>query len=104
MSVIRAPNTVQAGQSFTVTVTTYGSSTCLKSDGADVQVRDFTAEVTPWDLDLWGATVCTADLASHPREVELAFDRPGQATIRVLAQNEAGAAVVREQVVTVTAP
>lgn len=77
---------IHANQPFTVTVITYGSSSCITPDGATVAVADTIATITPYDvLPTEGA--CSADLAEHPRPVELTFSGAGQATIRVQGQD-----------------
>lgn len=82
-SPIHLPSEIRSGVSFSATVVTYGSSTCTRADGADVQVTGLTAEITPYDLRRTGKAVCTDDLAPHPREVRLRFNTPGEALIRV---------------------
>lgn len=79
---ITLPATVKRGVSFDATVTTYGSSSCTRADGAEVQVRGLIAEVTPYDLTNRRG-ICTADLRAFPRTVSLRFDEAGEATVRV---------------------
>ena len=100
--VIEVPPEVHANQPFTVTVTTYGSSSCTTVDGADVQVTDVVVEITPYDRQPIGDNVvCTADLASHPREVVVTLSTLGHTTIRVVGQNFDGESIVEENIVTV---
>ena len=100
--VIDAPPEVHANQPFTVTIATYGSSSCTTVDGADVQVTDVVVEITPYDRQPIGDNVvCTADLASHPREVVVTLSTLGHTTIRVVGQNFDGESIVEENIVTV---
>lgn len=102
LTVIQAPPQVQVNQPFTTTVTTFGSSSCTIIDGADVQVTDVVAVITPYDRQPVGANVaCTADLAQHPRAVQLTFSTPSQATIRVIGQNFDGEQTTNERIITV---
>lgn len=85
---ITLPATAQRGVPFTATVTTHGSSSCTRADGAEVSMQSAsTVQVTPYDL-VNVAGVCTADLHPFPREVTLRFDQAGEATIRVHGANE----------------
>jgi hypothetical protein len=97
---VQAPNTVRAGERFTVTVVTYGSSTCIRPAGAEVQVSDRTAEITPYDEQATGeGVVCTDDLRPYPRDVTLRFDEAGQALIRVIGRSFSGPAEFETSVV-----
>lgn len=97
---LEVPDTVQVGAPFTARVTTYGSGSCIQQDGAEVQRRNETVDVTPYDLR---ATigVCTDDLAPYPRPVELRFDTPGEATVRVLGRHIDGGWAETERLVQV---
>jgi hypothetical protein len=80
--VLLAPDAVTAGVPFTITVTTRGSSSCTRADGAHVVVQGRIAAVTPYDrVNTRGA--CTDDLHPFPRDVELTFAVSGSALIRV---------------------
>ena len=76
------PDTVRAGVAFTVQVTTYGSGSCTRPDGATVQVAGLAAEVTPYDRDPVQAA-CTRDLRAYPRPAAVRFDAAGPAVVRV---------------------
>jgi len=100
--VIDVPPEVHANQQFTVTVTTYGSSSCTTVDGADVQVTDAVVEITPYDRQSIGDNVvCTADLAIHPRDVVVTLSTSGRATVRVIGQNFDGEHIAKERIITV---
>ena len=100
--VIDVPPEVHANQPFTVTITTYGSSSCTTVDGEDVQVTDVVVEITPYDRQPIGDNVvCTADLASHPRDVVVTLSTLGHATIRVVGQNFDGESIAEERIITV---
>lgn len=77
-----APDTVAAGAPFAVTVTTYGSSSCTRPSGAEVEVGGLTAEITPYDLQATRGA-CTDDLRAYARDVALRFTTPGEAVVRL---------------------
>jgi hypothetical protein len=81
-----APDTVAAGAPFTVTVATFGSSSCTRADGAELQVRGLVAEIVPYDREAAGPVACTDDLRPFPRDVAVRFAGPGQGTVRVLGR------------------
>jgi hypothetical protein len=92
---LQVPETVQQGVPFAGTVVTFGSSTCVRADGADVQVAGLTAHVTPYDL-VAVTGVCTDDLRPYPREVMLQFEQVGEAVVRVLGRTVLGAPTQHE--------
>lgn len=93
---LAVPDTVAAGAQFTVTVTTFGSSSCTRADGAEVEVRGLVAEIVPYDREATGARVCTDDLRPFPRKVTVSFAGPGQATVRVRGRALGGGSPVLE--------
>jgi hypothetical protein len=82
------PGSVRRGVSFTATVTTFGSSSCIRPDGASVRIDGLTAEITPYDRRAPRNSACTADLHPFPRPVELRFDQAGEALIRVRGRSD----------------
>lgn len=82
---IALPETARAGIAFTATVTTHGSGSCTRADGADVRIDGLNADVTPYDREARRG-VCTDDLAAFPRGVTLRFDVAGEARVRVLGR------------------
>ena len=102
LEVLRAPASATVDQPFFVTVITHDSSSCTTSAGARVEVEGLTAIITPFDRKPRTSGPCTADLAQHPREVELTFGQQGQATIRVIGQNFDGEPTTTKQDITVT--
>ncbi len=83
VSPITAPDTVQAGSPFAVTVSTFGSSGCIRPDESHVQQAVLSADITPFDSVWVGSGICPADWRAHPRSVELTFDTPGAGLIRL---------------------
>jgi hypothetical protein len=79
------PDTVRARADFDVVVRTFGSSSCVRADGAHVRASDRFAEITPLDSYLVGpeGLLCSADLAEHPRRISLRFVSPGEAVVQV---------------------
>lgn len=97
---LAVPDTVAAGAPFTATVTTFGSSSCTRPAGAELEVRGLVAEVVPYDRDATRAQVCTDDLRPFPRDVAVRFAAPGRATVRVRGRDLQGRpAVVEARVV-----
>ncbi len=84
--VLVLPDTVQVDRAFGAVVTTFGSSTCTRPNGATVTVNGHTAEIVPYDSvpapdrNL----VCTADLRAFPRTVTLRFRASGVWTVRLI--------------------
>lgn len=82
--VLMAPDTVEAGTAFPVTITTYGGG-CERAGGAEVRFAGDTATVTVYDYTRAGPPpqACPDILRYMPRSVTLRFDRPGEAVLRV---------------------
>ena len=78
--VIEAPSAVSPGQSFTVTVSTFGNS-CVTPAGADVAIDGLIATITPYDVIAGG--ICLDYLKPYPRALQLSFGQAGAAIIRV---------------------
>jgi hypothetical protein len=102
---IELPQTVEVGVPFTATVMTFGSSSCVREDGAEVFTSGLTAHVRPYDLIAVAVDrVCTDDLGPHPREVTIRFDQAGEATVLVLGKTQQGASTQYEARVQVVSP
>ena len=84
---VKLPADVVAGQPFAVTITTLGSSSCTRADGANSNVVGSMAVIMPYDRVAPEGTGCTRDLRGFPRDVILTISRAGQATIRIIARN-----------------
>jgi len=83
LPVLEAPAVVRAEESFTVTVTTYGSSNCTRALSLTVIVDDLRATLIPYDSRVSAGGPCTSDLAAFPRTGRVTFARPGQGTLVV---------------------
>jgi len=86
---IELPDTVEQGVPFASSVVTFGSSNCIRTDGAEVNVSGLTAQITPYDLVAVTGD-CNADLATHPRNVTLQFEEAGEATVWVQGRTGSG--------------
>jgi hypothetical protein len=93
---LAAPREAAVGTDFTVTVTTLGSSSCTRPDGATASVAGLVAEITPFDQEAAGAQACTDDLRPFPRPVTLRFAAPGEAVVRVRGRGLSGQPVEAE--------
>jgi hypothetical protein len=76
-----APDSVNAGTPFTVTVTTLGYSGCWQAVG--VREEYFASGVTLVPVDQIHDGACTGMLSELPRSASLRLDQPGTATLRV---------------------
>lgn len=78
---LAAPDTVQAGSTFDVEVTTIGPNMCWSAADAKVTYDGHKVTIVPYDYVEEGA--CAQAIVRPSRTVELQFDTPGEATIRV---------------------
>ena len=83
---IAVPSHVRVGETFTVTVNSMGSSTCVRGDGMDVSRHDDVVELVPWDIVAPSGSVCTDDLRPIPHQTELTAQFNGTLTLRVHGQ------------------
>jgi len=80
---LQTPDTVQAGVAFSVTVSTYGASGCIRPDRSDVGRAQSAVDITVYD-SLWvGSPPCLPDWHQYPRTLELRFDVAGSALVRL---------------------
>ena len=83
---VTAPDTVTAGQLFTVTVTTTGPDGCWRKASTEVEIDGLSAVIRPYDVDEAEATpgiACTQAIVHLEHEAELRFDSTGTAGIEV---------------------
>lgn len=90
---VNLPTEARVNVPFTVTVTTLGSSSCTRADGADVVVSGRTATITPYDRVAPPDTPCTRDLRGFPHQVQLRFATAGEARINVIGRDGSGKTV-----------
>lgn len=65
-------------------VWTIGSDSCWKEDGAEVDKKDSSIVITPYDLPNGkGSNNCFQILTSLSRNVEIKFNTPGEKMIQV---------------------
>jgi hypothetical protein len=78
------PDTVTAGAIVATSVITVGSSSCTRpADVAVVGAGSLLQTLTPRDSVATGNVACTDDLAMRPHPIQLRFNEPGTATIRI---------------------
>ncbi len=94
MEVIGAPNQVEVGQPFDVTVTTFGSS-CIRAERGDVEIIGLIALITPYDIH--SNSTCMEYLRPYSRIVKVRFDAVGIGVLRVKGRNGNGELVTRER-------
>ena len=76
------PKEVMAGESFQITVYTYGDG-CVELGDTESDVNGGIATVTPYDIFV-EAAVCAQILQTLGHKVDLTFEKPGTAEIRFL--------------------
>lgn len=81
-----APDDVARGTRFDVTVSSFGSSSCTRDDGYDLEATRTSAVIRLFDLVATGAIACTDDLRQFPRHLTLEFPDPGPASITVVGR------------------
>jgi hypothetical protein len=81
---IVAPDSVQSGQPFTLTVQTYAPDGCWRQDRTDVTVRGLAATVTPYDVrTAEGGTDCPQLPQTFAHTATLTITQPGVAQLSI---------------------
>jgi hypothetical protein len=99
--VIASPDTAVAGESFYVSIRTYGGG-CTSEGGTTVQLHRLSADITPYDLVLLGHRVCVDILYMYEHRGSVVLHEPGVAQLSFHGRQEPGDSlitVVREIVV-----
>ena len=92
VAAVDAPDTVRAGEAFTVTVQTVGSNGCWRADRTEVDLGALRAVVTPYDVeDRESDEACTMALVDIIHEATLTFERAGTAEVVVRGRDGTGA-------------
>ena len=79
-----APAQVVAGEQFTLSVSTVGSSNCTRADGNDLSVSGSVARFVPYDEMPSDGRACFRDEAPFPHSDVLRFQEPGTARVRIV--------------------
>jgi uncharacterized Zn-binding protein involved in type VI secretion len=98
---ITAPESVQRGEPFEVTVSTYGGGCIIEGD-TQLVIEGRTATITPYDIDTTARfQACTAELRIHAHIVHLTFATAGAVDVVVVGvrKPEGGLVTVRHTVV-----
>lgn len=85
---IVAPDTVQAGEPFTVTVRTYGLNTCWRKGETEIDPGRATV-LEPFDIKVMGAD-CADEIQQFEHTVTLTFEEEGEALIGILGRSRQG--------------
>lgn len=86
---IVAPDTVNVGETFEVSIRTYGLSSCWEMDGTEVHADGLAATVIPFDVHLAQRVIgCRAVVREFEHVATLGFDRPGSAVLTVHGRND----------------
>ncbi len=89
---LTAHNTVQVGESFEVEVRTVAANGCYKADRVETEQDALLIEVTPYDRDRTGedGLQCPQEPIVIKRTLDLQFDAPGEALIRLQGRRVVG--------------
>jgi len=89
---LTTPDTVQVGQSFEVEIQTTGPDSCYEADRVETEQDALLIEVTPYDRDRTGedGLQCPQEPIIIKRTLDLQFDTPGEALIRLNGQRVIG--------------
>ncbi|PEN08793.1 hypothetical protein CRI93_03280 [Longimonas halophila] len=88
---LTAPDTVQVGESFEVEVRTVAANGCYEADRVETERDALLIEITPYDRDPTDAeTACPHVIGLLKRTLNLQFDTPGDALIRLNGQRVIG--------------
>ena len=77
------PDTIRAGVTFRATVSTFGSTGCIRPDRSQVLATGLRAEITPYDSAWSGSPPCLPGWEGRSRSVDLTFATPGSALVRL---------------------
>jgi hypothetical protein len=94
---LTAPDTVRAGESFRVVVTTFGNG-CVSKGEMETAAQPGLAILSPFDFHS-GAEVCTEVAQFFDHHAELRFTSVGEATIRVMGRRVFDAAMKQSETI-----
>lgn len=84
---ITVPDTVQAGEAFTVTVRTLAPNGCWRKDRTEVRVSGLIAQVTPYDIyRVERDENCTAEPVSITHTATVTFGSAGDGRVDILGR------------------
>ena len=83
---IVAPDSVGPDSTLTITINSFGSSSCTQPDGVDSTSTPAGVRIVPYDRVPTGAVACTADFASRPHPVTLTVPSTGALVIRAVGR------------------
>ncbi|MFP4624597.1 MAG: hypothetical protein ACLFRX_10495 [Gemmatimonadota bacterium] len=85
---IQAPDTVQVGEAFLVTVTTSGPTACWSAERTEVSVTGLGATIVPYDRHVEG--YCPTEVVEIAHTAELVFDQTGIGVLEVVGRDGTG--------------
>ena len=83
LDALTVPDSIRAGVTFTATVSTFGSTGCIRPDRSQVLASGPQADITPYDSVWSGSPPCLPGWQGYSRSVELTFAAPGSALVRL---------------------
>jgi hypothetical protein len=78
-----APDTVQVGQEFIVTITTEGGGCVSKGHDDVIALGSLVSQITPYDRFKTGGIPCPTDVRPITHSVPLTFDTPGEGIVLI---------------------
>lgn len=81
---VQAPDTVDVGQSFTVSVRTWGGG-CVSKGPTRVSREGSSVRIEPIDIEVV-AEVCTAELLSFMHTADVTLESPGEVTLKIVGR------------------
>jgi hypothetical protein len=96
---LTAPDTVRAGESFRVVVTTFGNG-CVSKGDMEASTEPGIAILSPFDFHS-GAEFCTEIAQFLDHHAELQFTSVGEATIRVMGRRVFDAGMKQGEAITI---
>lgn len=90
---IQVPDTVDAGDSFLVEVSTYGNG-CYRQGETEVEANGSSAVVTPWDYVDVSGRACPDILLEFLHQATIRFDLPGTRTVTVVGRERTSQAPI----------
>lgn len=89
---ISVPDSAGVGETFSVSIETFGGGCVVAAIRTDLEIRDSVARIFPWDFDSGESDCPDTPLFLH-HEVELSFSQPGTAIIDIIGREDTGQGV-----------
>lgn len=94
---VTVPETVEVGETFSVTVVTYGNG-CIDAGETDVRLEPQRAEIRPYDYNVTPGRPCDDTLNRYEHAATVIFTKEGEAEVVVYGQRLAETGATNTQV------